>query len=207
MTHSLHRVRMVNEDIDDFVFLCTPAIGFNHDNCAENLIKILDILIELEPENINFYEADSTGFDIEKIKESINDKSRLRCCFSKQNQVIRLLNVLKLRDFGLSVVISGRPDKIEDILKLTDIKPHTINIAAGFYGKTHKLPSHDVLSLLTMCGHGLIAQNLIKDRIQKVKNGEITIKEAIDDIGTPCTCGIFNPARARSIFQKMITDI
>jgi len=206
MTHSLHRVRIQSEDIEDFVILCTPAIGINHEACAKYLIYILDIILELEPDNINFYESESAEFDIEKIKTQIHDKSRLRCCFSDPDKVYRFLKILKKENLGISVVVSGCQDKVETILRKISIQPHTINISAGFYGRTDKLPPKENLSLLTMCGHGLISNNLIKDRVEKLKAGSLSVEEAVHDISRPCTCGIFNPKRAEGLLRQMVDE-
>lgn len=204
MTHSLHRIKLLKEDRDDFVFLCTPAIGVNHENSRKTLLEILDIILDLEPENINFYEA-KKDMDIEKIKQLIHDKSRLRCCFSDRNKVVKLLDILKREDFGLSVVISGCPDEVEQMMQEAGIQPHTINMACGCHGKIENLPDRESLSLISMCGHGLIGPVLVSHMIEKVKTGDIKAKDAAQLIGLPCSCGVYNTVRAEQIITRMVS--
>lgn len=204
MTHSLHRFRICPQDTEDFVFLCTPAIGVNHKDSRKRLIDILKIVMSLEPVNINFYEAENTFFSMDKIITAIHDTSRIRCCFAEGEKVKQLLSRLQAEDYGLSVVISGPFDDIMKMLDELEISPHTVNISCGCFGRTEKLPDVNILRIIGMCGHGLISKNLIKQTIEDVRAGTLTVKRAARLIGRPCSCGIFNPKRTESILRDIL---
>ena len=206
MTHSLHRFRITPASNNDFVFLCTPAIGVNHEGSRDKLIAILHIILSLEPDNINFYEAETGTYDLHTVISSIRDTSRLRCCFSDRNKVKALLKRLQEEDYGLSIVISAPQEEVIEILREVGILPHTVNISGGFFGKTCHLPDTPILEILTMCGHGLVSKNLILDSVEKIKTGDITIDEAVKRISSPCTCGIFNPERTKMIIEKLHSE-
>jgi hypothetical protein len=206
MTHSLHRVGDTCNLREDFVFLCTPSKGINNNGAAQKLIRILDIIMEIGPVNIGFYGHGNImgGINIEDIKKSIHDNSRLRCCFDDKEKLIELLRRIKQDDFGLSITISGLIDDIMDISRRLSINPHTINLSCGVYGKVERLPDKSMLELSTMCGHGMIGHRLTKNLTGKIIDKEIEIHNAVEIMGRLCTCGIFNPVRARKILERNI---
>ena len=72
-------------------------------------------------------------------------------------------------------------------------------LSLGFEGKTEKLPATQVLALSTMCGHGMISSNLAKKMIDWVKEGRRTPEQAVTYLQRFCSCGVFNPSRAKRI--------
>ncbi|MCF8068233.1 MAG: hypothetical protein K9L30_06585 [Desulfobacterales bacterium] len=85
-----------------------------------------------------------------------------------------------------------------------DIKPHTINLSCGIFGKTDKLPDTNHLEISTMCGHGMIGHRMTSMIIKRLKKDEINLDQAIRTMSRLCTCGIFNPTRARKILIRAI---
>ena len=77
----------------------------------------------------------------------------------------------------------------------------------GIWGKTDRLPSEDVLRVSTMCGHGMLSFNLIKDLAQKVAKKRMTSQQAAEKLAGLCHCGVFNPVRAVRIIDKIAADI
>jgi hypothetical protein len=73
----------------------------------------------------------------------------------------------------------------------------------GAFGKVEDLPNGDELALVTMCGHGLVATNRVRDLVKRIKKGEITAEEAAADIAGPCRCGIGNKKRAEKLFSRL----
>jgi hypothetical protein len=209
MSHSLHRLGSSESLKRDYVFLCTPAQGINSTGATQKLIEILDILLEVGPVNLGFYNqgAMMSGICIEAIKENINDNSRLRCCFDSREKIKEVLKRVNAKNFGLSIVISGLITEIIDIAKELSLKPHTINISCGVFGRVDRLPEAKALEISTMCGHGMIAHRFTTSTIEKFKKDQISLDEAIQLMGEPCTCGIYNPTRAREILQSTITTI
>ncbi len=60
----------------------------------------------------------------------------------------------------------------------------------------------DIRQFSTMCGHGVVAPNLIRDSIRKVKSGRQTPWEASLTLTGPCACGIYNPYRSVEFLKE-----
>jgi hypothetical protein len=58
------------------------------------------------------------------------------------------------------------------------------------------------MMLSTMCGHGMIAHSLAKKMIDWVKEGRRTPEEAVTYLTRFCSCGVFNPSRAKRILEE-----
>ena len=69
----------------------------------------------------------------------------------------------------------------------------------GVWGKTELLPSKEVLEITTMCGHAMVAANLVEKIIEDIKKGKTTPEKAAKKLAKPCECGIFNPTRAAEL--------
>ena len=82
------------------------------------------------------------------------------------------------------------------------IKRHSVGYSLGFEGRTEMLPSTQVLSLSTMCGHGMISHSLAKKMIDWVKEGRRTPDEAVNYMARFCSCGVYNPSRAKRILEE-----
>ncbi|MGI6451325.1 MAG: hypothetical protein ACOX3R_14020 [Desulfitobacteriia bacterium] len=206
MTHSLHR-RGTNESLEnDYVMLITAASGINHVGSKELMSKVLDVVWEIGPDNIGSNESGTilSGVTVEEIRASFTDVPRVRCNYASKQKAFACIKKLKELDTGMSVTVSGPTGDILSMCRELAIKPHSINLSLDIWGKKEKLPSEEVLELLTMCGHGLISKYLIEEIIDKVKKGKMTPKKAAEKIGHPCVCGIYNPVRAEELLQKYV---
>jgi hypothetical protein len=85
---------------------------------------------------------------------------------------------VKQADLGLSVNISTSVDGAEQCCFAAGIPRHSVGYSLGFEGKTEKLPNTQVLTLSTMCGHGMISHSLAKKMIDWVKEGRRTPEPA-----------------------------
>lgn len=206
MTHSLHRLGTCENLQNDYVILVTPAVGVNHENSQDKLRDILDKIFELGPNNIGSYETGTvySGATIEDIKAQLSETPRVRCCFSDKEKVKKLVKYIKENDFGLSVTLSGLTDEVLKLSQELGIKPHSINLSLGIYGKTKKLPPEEVLEFVTMCGHGMISKNLVAKLIEDVRQGKKSIEKAAEIMAKPCVCGIFNTERAKKLLEKFV---
>ncbi len=204
MTHSLHRRGHPENLKGDFVFLCTPAKGVNTSGAGKKLKNILRILMESDVANIGFYGIGSLAdeWDEEVIAASIDEYSRLRCCFDRKEALRTVLQEIKAGDFGLSVVVSGLIPEVLDMARELGLVPHTINLSCGVFGNTSLLPGQPVLELTTMCGHGLISHRLAAAVIRKIRAGSLDVGAGVEILRKPCTCGIFNPTRAGAILSE-----
>ncbi len=206
MTHSLHRLGEERSLEKDYVLLCTPAAGISTKGAREKLQRILDLVMEIGPVNIGFYGFGSTisGLRIQEVRESLEDHSRLRCCFDDREKVKEILRRLHSEDLGLSVTVSGPTSELVDIGHELGLTPHTINMSCGIFGRADLLPDKGILEISTMCGHGMIAHGLVEHVIDKLRSGKTEMHEAVRTLGGPCTCGIFNPTRAQEILQRIL---
>ena len=67
------------------------------------------------------------------------------------------------------------------------------------------MPAGQVMMLSTMCGHGMISHSLAKKMIDFVKENRRTPEEAAATLTRFCSCGVFNPARAKRILEDART--
>jgi hypothetical protein len=206
MTHSLHRVGGEESLRQDFVLLCTPARGINDCGSRDKLLKAFDIILAAGPVNLGFYGLGSLadGISLAAMREHIRDGSRLRFCFDDANQLETALRSLKDADLGISISVTGVLEEVYRICSELDIQPHTANISCGVWGRRERLPSEEILELTTMCGHGLIAPQLVGSVLRELRAGELTLQEAVEQLQKPCVCGIFNPTRAARLLASRV---
>lgn len=113
-----------------------------------------------------------------------------------------VLERLKKEDIGISIVVSGLIEDVKEMAKEVGLKPHTINLSMGIWGKTELLPGPDVLEFGTMCGHGLVPTKLVKKAVAAVAAGTMTPEEGAAMVGKPCICGIVNLTRAAKMLKN-----
>jgi len=106
------------------------------------------------------------------------------------------------RGLPISIVLSGLFDDVRECCRRTGSREHTFLHSLGFFGKVENLPSEEELELLTMCGHGLISANRIRDMVEKIKKG-LTPRDAARHIARPCVCGIVNCKRAERALRAL----
>lgn len=209
MTHTLHRYKQSQDKTEEFVLLSMAAQGINDKNSASKLLKVLDIVVSVNPCNV----ADDvqggiyTGKTIDIIKKDINDKSYIGAVFTSRKQIETVLIKLKEADLGMSVVITGDFKEVFNLCKEIGLKPNAVNISLGIYGNKALLPSDDILEIVTMCGHSMISPNSVRYIIKRVKRGEISPEAAAKELARPCTCGIFNVEHAGDLLSKQCSKV
>jgi hypothetical protein len=107
------------------------------------------------------------------------------------------------KGYPISIVLTGLTGDAHACCQKTGFKEHTYLHSLGAFGRVQDLPSGDELSLITMCGHGLIAKNRVRHLVQGIQKGEVTPEEAAEDIARPCECGIGNKKRAQELFARL----
>lgn len=206
MSHTLHRQGSEAELIKDFVVFAMPSSGLNSAGSKPKLDKVFEILLSHNPVNI----GDSKGgsrFSLdgdEAVRDIIVENELVHGVFTSREQVIAVLKDLKDADLGLSVTVSGLVHETEACCAAVGLKPHTIVQSLGVKGKSERLPDERVMRIATMCGHGLVAFNLVLDLAEKVKKGRMTAEEAGRQLARPCICGVFNPVRAAEIIREFV---
>jgi hypothetical protein len=115
------------------------------------------------------------------------------------------LKAVRIADLGLCINISTSIDGAEQCCHAAGIPRHSVGYSLGFEGKTEKLPNSQVLMLTTMCGHGMISGSLAKKMIDWVKEGRRTPAQAVTYLARFCSCGVYNPSRAKRIVEDACT--
>ena len=206
MTHTLHR-RGTEESLqNDYVLLVTSAADVNHWGSQEKLRKILEVIWDVGPCNIGSVHSGTilAGYSVDEIKASLNEIPRVRCSFTSKEKIREVIKRLKEMDTGMSVTVEGPMKEIEEISREFGIKPHSVNLSLDIWGKKGELPPEEILEFVTMCGHGVISQHLVKKAIEDVKSGKKTPEQATKLMGKPCVCGIYNTERSIDLLQKYV---
>ena len=110
------------------------------------------------------------------------------------------------KGYPISIVLSGLFSDIETCCENTGLRQHTYLHCLRVRGRVDSLPSEDALEILTMCGHGLIAGQRVQGLVDRIRKGEITVRQAAEDVARPCVCGIVNRERAADIFRRLASS-
>lgn len=190
---------------EDYVILVTPAIGVNDVGSGEKLKKILDIIVDAGIENVGDVQHGSiqSGVTVDQIKGYLKDGGRVRAVFTKINNLKKALENILTEDFGLSITLSGLIDEIFILANKLKIKPHTINLSLGIWGKTDLLPREEVLDITTMCGHHMISHLLVEKYVNEIRSNKTSYEKAVKEMAKLCVCGIFNTHRAKSLLKGL----
>jgi len=203
MTHSLHRSGSIESLRGDYVWLMYQAKGINDKNIKEKAVEFVAVAEAVGSENWGDVKSGpKVCLSVEEIKNKISDKSRLRGVFTRKEQVVQFLSMIKEKELGISVIISGLLKETLEACEEARVIPHTINFSLGVWGKKELLPSEEVLSVTTMCGHHMISAGLVREMMEKVKEGRLSPEEAGLRLATYCPCGIFNQVRAAEILAS-----
>jgi hypothetical protein len=139
------------------------------------------------------------------LEELRNIKEPWGCSavYDKKDSVQGVIRELGENDFGNCTVVSGIFDEVFDISVHSKLAyPHTVNMSAETFGRLDLLPAPKILEITTMCGHHFVSPYLVKDLIDRVKEGSINIKEAAVEMAKQCTCNFFNVARAEKLIRE-----
>ena len=206
MTHSLHR-RGDRESLkEDFVVICCPSTGINKKGAAPKMREFLCICYKHCPINMGDVKTGNTyNTTIENILDRLTDSTVVQCTFDSREKMVALLKDLKESNPGISVVVSGVTDIVQGIMDEAGLgRIHSVEYSMGTWGKTERLPDFEVLKLTSMCGHAMIANNLVGKLLRDVKRGRRTPEEASVEMAKCCTCGSFNVTRGAKLLREML---
>ena len=193
MTHTLHRKGEVGDLKHDFIVFTMSAKKINSKGSAAKMKKFFDILKQYHSVNCGDMKTGNIiNLENESIRNGIKDTSIVHFVFDNTDEVIKVINKLKIAKLGTSVIISGPVDEIDRMCKSTGVKIHTVEYSGGIFGKVNDLPSNNILCATTMCGHGMVAENLVKKMVRQVKSGKKSLNEAVVELAKPCQCGVFS---------------
>ena len=139
------------------------------------------------------------------IDEVLNapDTSMCNAIFVSKEDLSSALLELKKADLGISVVVSGIFNDVFEGCAGMDVGPHTVNMSMGTLGRTALMPEAPILEIVTMCGHSYVSPYLVEHMIERVKNGNISSKQAAVELGVQCTCNFFNVDRAEKLINNL----
>ena len=202
MTHTLHRRGTPESLSKDYTVLTIPAQGHNDLGSDPKMAEFLRIALKHNPKNIGSLKMNMYTNSPDEI---VANATKLgHAVFDSPETVTAFLKDLKKADIGMSVVVGGILDKVNAAVKAAGLKRHTVEVSLGVWGNTNRLPPEEILEVTTMCGHGMVATNLVKAMVEDVKSGQRTPEEAAQKFLAPhCACGVFNPARAAELVAKM----
>jgi hypothetical protein len=206
MTHSLHREGPSDLLNREYVLFIYPARGFNYDGSGPKLKRLAEVLYTHGPANMlvstlrrNLY----SGVKPEEWFQSIKDGAKIYSVFSGREQLKKALLRIKEMDEGISVMVSGMIDQVREVAAEVGLPPHTINISLGFHGNKNRVPPADLRQFTTMCGHGMVSPQLVREVIRRIKTGSLDFWTGSLVLAGPCTCGIFNPHRSAEMLRNL----
>ncbi len=205
MTHTLHRVGTYENLQKDYVVFAMAAQGVNRDGAAAKLKDFLRIVLKYNP--INFGDmktGNSISVGLERVMDGIRDNSIVHGVFNNIDTVAKLLNELRLADLGMSIVVSGLVEHVDECCVKAGLQRHTVEHSLGIWGRTDLLPGNEILEVSAMCGHGMVSFNLVKKMSEQVRDGKLTSKAAARELVFNCQCGVLNPERAALLLEKMV---
>lgn len=208
MTHTLHREGSREDFAQDYVLNIVASTGLNEQGAGEKIQKFYRLLLKHHPVNFGIkrvgqmYQAPA-----EKLIAGIVGRTHSHnCILADKNELVSFLKEVKEADLGLSVVVTGLYHEIKEYCAEAGVKPHTVNLSLGVWGKTDRLPSPKVRQITTMCGHGLLSAVLVQKMVQEVKSGIKTARQAAIEISRPCHCGIVNVPIVERLLVEMAEE-
>lgn len=216
MSHSLHRRGDVDLLKRDWVVVVTPVKGV--DNASEEakqscIAKVREIC-EINAKYVVNMGATrggclARGASVQDIKDSydrVGVTGLSASVMTSREAVKACLQELRDRKLGVSICVSGLIEDIFDLGREIDMPPHSVLLSLGVWGRRELLPPEDVLTITAMCGHHMLAPQLVEKVASQVRAGTLSIHDASAYLARPCTCGAINPVVVADVLQKMVTE-
>ncbi len=218
MTNTLHRYGTTQNLHNDFIVFAIPCRGFNDKDSVPKLKRFLRLASQFAP--VNMGDGSHGGIyrpskhlnptahwsresepDFELVIEGVTNPTTVAAVFDNKEAVDAFVAALQKEDLGLSINISALIDRAQECCQDVGIARHSVEYSLGFMGQTDRLADRQVLELSTMCGHGMISFTFARKMIDWVKEGRRTPEQACQYFSRFCSCGIFNPTRAKEILE------
>jgi len=218
VTNTLHRYGPAASFKDDYVVFAICSRGKNDKDALPKLRQFLQMAIPFKPVNLgdarhggclrpsdqmsplNHWNRDMTP-DLEEVVRGLDAPTTVAAVFDNRAAAVDFLKKVKEADLGMSINISTSVENAEACCHEVGIPRHSVGYSLGFEGKTDKLPNTQTMMLSTMCGHGMVSHSLAKKMIDWVKEGRRSPEEAVTYLARFCSCGVFNPSRARRVLE------
>ena len=224
MTNTLHRFGKPETLKDDFIVFIMASRGVNHTGAPEKVRAFLDAALKYNPVNIGngltglmyppekdlnfkklYFEGRREKIPAEAAVASLEDSLYAAVVFDNKAAMEGFLKEVKGLDLGLSVNVSALAEEVRAACRKSGITIHSVEYSLGFHGDLFRLPDRLVLSLTTMCGHGMISANFVRKLIDRVKEARLTPEKAAGYMAKFCVCGAFNTSRAIRLLRAART--
>ena len=205
MTHTLHREGTQENLGEDFVVFTMSAKTVNAKGSGEKMRRFFEIVEKYKGVNYGDMKTGNIlNTDRDTIHDGIRDTSIVHFVFTDKAVVGKVLDELSEAELGTSVVVSGLVEETDRLCKQAGLSMHTVEFSGGVHGKLELLPEKGVLEITTMCGHGMVASNLVREMVRQIKKGKKSLEAAGIELAKPCQCGVFNPKRAEALLEKFL---
>jgi hypothetical protein len=219
MTNTLHRYGNAESFYDDYVVFAIPSRGKNDQGSIPKLKQFLEMALPFKPVNMgdaihggalrpcrdmqptSHWKRDMTP-DFRAVIDGVDAPTTVAAVFDNRPAAEDFVKQVKEAELGLCVNISTSIEGAEQCCHMADQPRHSVGYSLGFQGKTEKLPNSQVLMLTTMCGHGMIGTNLAHKMVDWLKEGRRTPEQAVTYLARFCSCGVYNPSRAKRILEE-----
>ena len=114
------------------------------------------------------------------------------------------LKKVKEEDLGVSLQLTGDIEEMTEICKKSGMFPQRVTRSLGIKGRKEKLPSEDTLKIMTLCGHGLVPEAMVRAAVEGIRKQNTTVEKEVTKMAKCCLCGCFNPAHAKMVLESMI---
>ena len=209
MTNTLHRQGTAEELKRDYVIFTTTARGINREGSAAKIHEFLRICKKYNPVNTGSSKKGNIlqdAIDFTDLVAGLGDGATSAAVFTDLDMLKKVIAELIEADLGISINVSGLLDGVQECCRTGGTERHSVEQSLGFWGANDRLPERDILTMNTLCGHGLVSFNLIHKMIDYVKMRRLTPAEAAKIMGKCCECGVFNTVRAEQLLEKMLLE-
>jgi hypothetical protein len=207
---------------DDYIVFAMATRGVNDDNLVDKYRTFARLALHHNPVNVG--DATKGGIwrpqgrlnplahwrrddapDAERLLEDIDGPTTMAAVFRRWEDMEGFVRALADADLGVSINISAPIDAAARCCRATGVPRHSVEYSIGFQGRVERLPDRAVLEISTMCGHGMVSHNFVKKMVDWVKEGRRAPAQAARYMARFCICGVFNTARAETLFDKART--
>lgn len=222
MTNTLHRYGNSESFRDDFILFAMPSKGANDQGCIEKQKSFLRLCAKHLPANMGngargsilpehhlnptAHWNRSQARDWEGVIEGVSKPGTVAAVFDSREKAEACLREVIDADLGLSVNMSTSVEGANNAAECCGIHRHSVEYSLGFNDPHDHLPNSQVLALSTMCGHGMVSFNMAKKMLDMVREGRRTPEQAAATLVRFCPCGVYNPERAKRLFEESRTQ-
>jgi hypothetical protein len=207
---------------DDFIVFAMATRDVNDDDLVEKYRTFARLALRHDPVNVG--DATKGGVyrpqpaltplahwkrderpDPGRLVEEIDGHTTMAAVFRRWEDMAAFVEDLVAADLGVSINIAAPMDEAARCCKAAGLARHSVEYSLGFQGRVERLPERVVLEISTMCGHGMVSHNFVKKMLDWVKEGRRTPAQAARYMARFCVCGVFNTARAETLFEQART--